>query len=67
MTLDEIISSDKHFLTPADIAPLIRCDPNYIRVAAKNNPASLGFPVMRSGRNTKIPRMAFLKFLGVDL
>lgn len=67
MTLAEIKASDKVMLVPADIAQVLGCDPYYISLTAKNAPANLGFPVMRSGNRTKIPRKAFLKWLGEDV
>lgn len=35
-----------------------------IRVAARDNPAMLGFPVVRVGSRTKIPRIPFLQVMG---
>lgn len=65
MTLEEIRRSDKPFLTPGDIAPVLGSDPQTIRVTARVAPEQLGFPVARVGNRTKIPRVAFLAFLGV--
>ncbi len=62
MTLDEIRESEKPFLIPADIAPLLGCDPYSISIAARDCPQSLGFPVVRVGNRTKIPRVGFLNF-----
>ena len=67
MTLDEIKQSDKVFLTPADIAPIIRSDPQTIRIMARDCPERLGFPVCRTGKLTKIPRKPFLAFIGEDV
>lgn len=64
MTLEEIRKSEKVFLTPAEIAPVLGCDPHFIRIAAKTAPEQLGFPVTRIGTRTKIPRAPFLKFIG---
>lgn len=64
MTLSEIRASGKDFLIPTDIAPILECDPQYIRIMAREKPALLGFPVMVVGRRTKIPRVPFLKFMG---
>ena len=65
MTLEEIKRLDRETLTPAMVASVLNCDPNLIRVAARQNPALLGFPVVVVGHRTKIPRMAFLNFMGV--
>lgn len=67
MTLAEIRASDKAFLTPAEVAPVIQCDPQFIRDMARQNPAQLGFPVTVMGKRTKIPRIAFLRFLGFSV
>lgn len=69
MTLNEIKASDKVMLTPADVAEALGVDAQGIRVMAHEQPERLGFPVVvcgRNGRAVRIPRLAFLKFLGVD-
>jgi len=65
MTIEQIIASDKPMLTPTEIAEVVGADPQDIRNQAHNNPAMLGFPVCVIGTRTKIPRVGFLKFLGV--
>ena len=67
MSLDEIRRSDKAFLTPADVAPVIGCDPHLIRIVARDAPEKLGFPVTRIGTRTKIPRVPFLRYLGEEV
>ena len=57
MTLDEIRSSDKAVLTPAEIAPVLGVNPQSIRVT---DPVDLGFPVIKLGTRTLIPRVPFL-------
>lgn len=66
MTLEEIRASDKPFLTPAEVAPVLGAHPQSIRVAAKEAPELLGFPVTVIGAITKIPRKPFLRFLGEE-
>ena len=63
MTLDEIRNSDKATLTPAEIAEVIGSDPQTVRLQARRCPERLGFPVCVIGTRTKIPRIAFLKWL----
>ena len=63
MTLDEIKASDKSVLTPAEVAPVLGCDPQDIRVAAKVHPERLGFNVALIGSKVKIPRRAFLNWI----
>ena len=64
MTLAEIKASKEVFLLPSQIAPILGCDPNFIRRAAHDRPELLGFPVCVMGNRTKIPRKPFLAFIG---
>jgi hypothetical protein len=57
MTLDEIRASDKAVLTPAEVAPVLGVNPQSIRAA---DPVDLGFPVIKLGTRTLIPRVPFL-------
>lgn len=66
MTLEEIKSSEALFLRPQDVAGVMGCDPQYIRIQAREKPAALGFPVTVTGRRTRIPRIPFLRYLGVE-
>ena len=70
MTLEEIKASEKEILTPSDVAPVLACDPYKITLQAKQDAAegtrSLGFNVSVIGTRVKIPRRAFLAFMGVD-
>ena len=64
MTLDEIKAYDKPILTPAEIADVLNCDPQDIRVQARTAPERLGFPVIIIKSRTKIPRVPFLRYMG---
>ena len=64
MTLDEIRNSTKEVLTPAEVAPVLGCDPQDIRVQARTAPERLGFPVIIIKSRTKIPRVPFLRYMG---
>lgn len=66
MTLDEIKSSDKVFLTPVDIADVIGSDPQTLRIIARDCPERLGFPISRIGKYTRIPRIPFLRYIGYE-
>lgn len=61
MTIEEVRASTKTTLTPADIAPIIGCNPQGIRITARRNPEWLGFPVVCIGNRVKIPREPFLR------
>ena len=62
-TLNDVKNMDRDFITPAIAAQVLGCDPNYIRVAARDCPETLGFPISRIGTRTKIPRVAFIRFM----
>ena len=64
MTLDEIKASDKSVLTPAEVAEVLGCDAQDVRIQARTAPERLGFPVIVVKTRTKIPRVPFLRFMG---
>ena len=64
MTLAEIKQSPAMWLTAADIAPVLECNPDAIRQQAQADPSKLGFPVVVLGTRVKIPRIPFLTFFG---
>lgn len=66
MTIADIQASDKIFLTPSDISDVLECDPQSIRVMARQAPQLLGFPFTLVGTRMRIPRVPFLRFIGVD-
>lgn len=63
MTLDDLKRLDREFLTPAQVAEVLGCDPQGIRVWARQRPEGLGFPVCLVGSRTKIPRFAFIRWM----
>lgn len=63
MTLDDIRAMDKEVITPAIAAQVLGCDPHWIRVAARDHREWLGFPVIRINSRTKIPRLAFIRYM----
>lgn len=66
MTLEDIKAIDRPMLTPVEVASVIGCDPQAIRLAARDKPERLLFPVLRIGNRTKIPRIPFLRAMGYD-
>ena len=64
MTLEDMIRLEKPFVTPQDVADVLQCSAQIIRIQARDNPEALGFPVIRIGSRTKIPRKAFIQFMG---
>ena len=61
-TLQEIENCGLNMLGPADVAEFIGCDPQSSRVQAKADASALGFPVIRIGSRTLIPREGFVQF-----
>lgn len=59
--LEAIKAMDKPMITPAEAAPVIGCDPHWIRLMARQRPEGLGFPVTVVGTRTKIPRIPFIQ------
>ena len=66
MTLEEVRTSTKPMLTPADVAEILGSDPHSIRLQAKREPDKLGFPVCVVGNRVKIPRTGFLRWYGKE-
>lgn len=64
MTIEEIKASDKPTLTPAEIAEVLKCDPQDLRIQARTAPERLGFPVIVIKTRLKIPRIPFLRYMG---
>lgn len=62
-TLRDVAESKKLMLTANDIAPILKSDPQLIRMQARERPELLGFPVVCIGSRVKIPREAFLSFM----
>lgn len=66
-TLEDLINMDKHFLSPGDIAGVLGSNPQTIRVTARQRPDLIGFEYTFVGNRMKIPRIPFLRFMGVDI
>lgn len=66
MTLSDVARMDAVYITPTDVASVINVKPQAIRVMASTveGRQGLGFPVIRIGADTKIPRIPFLRFMG---
>lgn len=65
--IQAIVDSDKVFLTPADVAPILGMDPHSIRLTARQRPELLKFEFILSGNRTKIPRIPFLRYIGINI
>lgn len=63
MTRAEIENMDREYLTPEQVAQILGCGAQGIRIQARNNPDLLGFPVSVIGTRTRIPKIPFIEFL----
>lgn len=61
MTLDELRNYPREVLTAEDVAPIMRSNPQAIRMTARQHPERLGFPVVCIGRRVKIPKEPFIR------
>lgn len=66
-TIDDLIKSDKAFFTPGDVCGVLGSNPQTIRVTARQRPDLIGFEYTFVGNRMKIPRVPFLRFMGVDI
>lgn len=61
MTITEILNSTADTLGPADIAPVLECDPQTLRIMAVNDPEALApLQPIRLGNRVRFPRMRFI-------
>lgn len=63
MTLEEMMTTSRVFLTAEDVSEVLGCNPHSIRVQAQRDPAKLGYAVSVQGTRVRIPREAFIRFL----
>ena len=59
--LQSIRDSDTPTILPDEAAKALGVAPQSLRVAAREDPDALGFPVIHIGSRTLIPRAAFLR------
>lgn len=64
MTREQIENSDKECLVCTDICKVLGLNAYTIHGQALERPELLGFPVIVTGRNVRIPRVAFMRFMG---
>lgn len=67
MSLQRIVESKSPMISPAEAAEVLGCDQNTLRLTIKQAPERLGFPASVIGNRCKIPRIPFLKFLGMEV
>lgn len=67
--LERIAQMDDTYLTPAQAATVLGCSSYAINVATRTAEGreALGFPVIRLGSRCKIPRIPFLRAMGMEV
>lgn len=60
---DMIEKESKAFYTPDEVARIIGCAPQMLRIQARMAPEKLGFPVCVMGRRVRIPKIPFNNFI----
>ena len=63
LTLKEIEALDAEMLTCAQVGPIVGVSPYSLHGQAMEMPERLGFPVMVVGRQVRIPRRAFIRWM----
>lgn len=63
MTLEEIKALDREYLLPREVAEVLQCDVQGLRVWSRQRPQELGFPITIIGSRIRIPRLPFIEFM----
>lgn len=67
-TLPELaMRVDREWFTVAEICGVLNADPQTLRLTARQRPELLGFPVIVAGNRVKVPRIPFLRYMGVSI
>ena len=61
--VEEIRAMTDATISPEVASKALGCKPQSLRLQAEKDATTLGFPVCRMGRMTRIPRLPFLKWL----
>lgn len=67
LTFCDLEAMERETISPSEAAEIIGCNPQFIRIQARQDRKALGFPVIVMGHRVRIPRRAFLAFLRGDL
>ena len=66
-TLEELRTSPQAFFTPGDVCGVLGSNPQTIRVTARQRPDLIGYEFTFVGNRMKIPKVPFLRFLGIEI
>ena len=64
--LKAAISKEDLYLTPQEVAPLLDCDPNTLRLMARERPEDFRIPYTFVGKRMIFPKLPFLRFMGIE-
>lgn len=62
-TLDDVRKMARDVLTPAIVGSVLGMDPYTINVMVRECPERIPFPFFVSGRNVKIPKAGFIRWM----
>lgn len=66
-TLEDLQVSTKAFFTPGDVCGVLGANPQTIRVTARQRPDLIGYEFTFVGNRMKIPKVPFLRFMGLEI
>lgn len=67
-TLPELAARvDREWFTVTEVSGVLNTNPHTLRVTARQRPELLGFPVVVAGNRVKVPRIPFLRYMGVSI
>lgn len=67
-TLPELTQrTSREYFTAEEVSGVLGMDPHTIRLTARQRPELLGFPTIITGTRVRIPRIPFLRFMGVNI
>lgn len=66
-TIEKLKDWPKDYLTPQQVGDVLGTDPNWYRLAARDQPQLIPFPFVRNGSRTKFPKIPFLRWMGVNV
>lgn len=63
MGIAELENMTQETISCSAAAEVIGCNPQLLRIQARDCPKALGFPVIVIGKHVKIPRRAFIAYM----
>lgn len=64
LTINDIRAMSKPMILASEAAQVLGCNPQWLRIMARERPERLGFPVCCTSRHrVKIPREHFIRFV----